>query len=789
MINKSRAHIFSPSLLILMFLVLFFLSSCNRTQDSDSSSQQTPGVSEHEILIGSSLALGGHAGYLGTQTLHGALSYINYVNEQGGVYGRKIKIIAYDDGYDPPRCVANTQKLIVDDHVFSLFCYVGTPTTVKIIPMVEQAKIPLVGMFTGANALRDPLSKYLINVRASYYQETGAAVKHLVEDLDIKRVAVFYQYDAYGFDGLKGTELALQKYGLAPVARGSYIRGTLEVGEGLDKIMASEAEAVVMIGTYDPCAKFIKLSRARGFDPIFYNVSFVGANELARRLGKDGEGVIITQVVPPPELPETQNLLWGAEEYSELLKRYYPKDEPNFVGLEGYINARVLVEGLKRAGKNLNRKGFIEALESIQNYDLGIANTLSFSETDHQGLERVYFTRIQNGKFTLITDWKKIKQERSVPGLTPSTITFGSSLALSGHAGYLGTQMLHGELSYINEINEQGGVHGRRIKIISYDDAYDPARCVSNTLRLIKEEQVFGLFGYVGTPTTLKVLPIIEKEKIPLLGVFSGARELRAPFRRYVMNVRASYYEETAAAVQHFIEDLGLTKVAVFYQDDAYGADGLEGTKIALAEHNLVPVATGSFVRGTLDVEEALAKIMESKAEAVVMIGTYEACSKFIRLAKSKGFDPIFHNVSFVGGEELARKLGGDGDGVIITQVVPPPEESVLLPAAKDYARLLAKNYPGDTPNYVGFEGFIDAKILVEGIRRAGRDITRESFINAIESLNRYFVGIGARISFGPSDHQGMDQVYFTKIQNGKIILVTSCLSGRSIKPKRQGSQ
>ena len=165
-----------------------------------------------------------------------------------------------------------------------------------------------------------PLSKYLINVRALFIQETGAAVKHLVEDLDIKKVAVFYQYDAYGFDGLKGTELALKKYGLAPVARGSYMQGTLEIEEGLGKIMASEGEAVVMIGTYDPCAKFIKLSRARGFDPIFYNVSFVGANELARRLGKDGEGVIITQVVPPPELPETQNLLWGAEESSRAFK-------------------------------------------------------------------------------------------------------------------------------------------------------------------------------------------------------------------------------------------------------------------------------------------------------------------------------------------------------------------------------------------------------------------------------------------------------------------------------------
>jgi branched-chain amino acid transport system substrate-binding protein len=395
--------------LILFFSILFAISSCDRAGDTQSYSKQVPGVSDDEIKIGSSLALGGHAGYLGTQTLHGALSYFNYVNEQGGILGRKIKVIAYDDGYDPPKCITNTQKLIVEDKVFSLFCYVGTPTTVKVIPIVEEAGIPLVGMFTGANALREPLHRYLINVRASYYQETAAAVKHIVKDLNIKKVAVFYQYDTYGFDGLKGTELALRLVGLAPVARGSYIRGTLNVEEGLNRILHSGAEAVVMIGTYDPCAKFIKLSRAKGFNPIFYNVSFVGADELARKLGKDGEGVIVTQVVPPPELLETRDLLWGVKEYSDFLKRYYPEDEPNFVGLEGYINARVLVEGLRRAGKNLNRTRFIDAIESINNYDLGIANTLSFSPSDHQGLEKVYFTRIQDGKFVLISDWQKIR--------------------------------------------------------------------------------------------------------------------------------------------------------------------------------------------------------------------------------------------------------------------------------------------------------------------------------------------------------------------------------------------
>ncbi|MDW7774703.1 MAG: ABC transporter substrate-binding protein, partial [Desulfobulbaceae bacterium] len=176
--------------------------------------------------------------------------------------------------------------------------------------------------------------------------------------------------------------------------------------------------------------------------------SFVGSDELARKLGREGEGVIITQVVPPPEAPEGRSLLWGIDEYSNVLKKYYPEDELNFVGLEGYINAKVLVEGLRRAGRNLNREKFIDAIDSIQKHSLGIANTLSFGSDDHQGLERVYFTQIKDGKFALLADWEKLKRARAVPGVTNNEILIGSSLALEGHAGYLGTQTLYGALSY-----------------------------------------------------------------------------------------------------------------------------------------------------------------------------------------------------------------------------------------------------------------------------------------------------------------------------------------------------
>ncbi len=364
------------------------------------------GVSDEEILIGSSLALEGHAGYLGTQYRYGALSYLNYINDNGGVYGRKIRVIWYDDGYDPPRTIANTNKLIDEDKVFCLFCYVGTPTSVKIIPIVERRKVPLLGLFTGANVLREPFRKYIINVRSSYYSETGKVVHHAVEDLDLKKIAVFYQYDAYGIDGLKGTEIALKRYGLSPVAAESFIRGSTDIEGALENIRASDAEIVIMIGTYAPCAKFIIEGKKRGFNPIYHNVSFVGPNKLVEMLGEYGEGEIITQVVPPP----CQTSLAGVEEYVGLLGHYFPEESPDFVSLEGFINAKVLVEGLRRCGRELTREKFINAIESIKDFDVGIGADINFGPGDHQGLDKIYTTRIHKGELMLFNNWEILKE-------------------------------------------------------------------------------------------------------------------------------------------------------------------------------------------------------------------------------------------------------------------------------------------------------------------------------------------------------------------------------------------
>ena len=401
----------NPLWTLIVFCLALVMASCDTADESAAPRSVAPGVSDTHIVLGSSLALTGHAGYLGTQTLRGAEAYIRHVNEKGGVHGRTIEIKAVDDSYDPPRCLANTQKFIIDNNVLALFCYVGTPTTIKVLPLVEEARIPLIGMFTGANALREPFNRYVINIRASYYQETEAAVSHLVKDIGITKIAVFYQYDAYGFDGLIGTELALKEYNLEPVARGSYIRGTLDVSEGLDKIRNSGAEAVVMVGTYGACARFIQLAQEEGYDPIFYNVSFVGAEELARRIGEGTPTVLMSQVVPPPATgsgsPQD-----AAVEYVRLLGRYYPGETPSFVGLEGFLNARILVEGLEKAGRNLTREGLIDAIETIRDLDLGPGMSITYGPHDRQGLDQVYFTRLENGRFIPFSGWESLKARR-----------------------------------------------------------------------------------------------------------------------------------------------------------------------------------------------------------------------------------------------------------------------------------------------------------------------------------------------------------------------------------------
>jgi ABC-type branched-subunit amino acid transport system substrate-binding protein len=322
------------------------------------------GVSSDKILLGQSVAMTGPAAQLGIQMRNGIKAYFDYVNERGGVNGRKLELVTLDDGYEPSRTAPNTKKLIEEDKVFALIGYVGTPTSAAALPIFTQAKVPFIGPFTGAELLRDPFNRYVFHVRASYYDETDKIVEQVVST-GSKNVAVFYQNDAYGQAGLKGTEIAMTKRGLKISALGTVERNTVKVEDAVKTLNAAKPDAVVMIGAYAACAEFIRQMKKTGSAAQFYNVSFVGSKALAKELDKEGRGVQISQVVPFP----WDGSVPVVKEYQKLIGE--AKAELGFGTLEGYIAAKVMVEGLRRAGKKLDRESFIKAMETIQDYDVG----------------------------------------------------------------------------------------------------------------------------------------------------------------------------------------------------------------------------------------------------------------------------------------------------------------------------------------------------------------------------------------------------------------------------------
>src|SRR5664280_408455 len=258
-------------------------------------------------------------------------------------------------------------------------------------------------------------------------------------------------------------------------------------------------------------------------------------------------------------------------------------------------------------------------------------------------------------------------------GVSSDRILFGQAAALEGPSSALGQGMRQGILAAFAEINAKGGVHGRRLELISRDDGYDPDRSVVQTTRLIEEDKVFALIGAVGTPTTTATVPIAKAANVPFIGPFTGAGFLRAPDLHNVVNIRASYAAEAEAWIKHLTEDLHVTSVAIFYQDDAFGRDGLAGVKAALDKRHLELAAEGTFERNTRAVGSAMRTLKRTEPEAVVMVGPYGPCAEFIKLAHKTGFDPIFVNISFVGASALAKELGPEGKGVIVSQVVPFP--------------------------------------------------------------------------------------------------------------------
>jgi ABC-type branched-subunit amino acid transport system substrate-binding protein len=367
--------------------------------------QSTPGVTDKEILIGSCSALEGPSRALGVETVTGAKTYFSMVNDAGGVNGRKLKLIAYDDSYDPAKTEACFHRLM-SDKVFALGFFVGTPTAVKYVPVAEDGKIPLIGLFTGAQTLYTPLRHWVVNVRASYYDETREQMEGVWDKLGHRKIGVIYPEDAFGAAVLAGVKEALKAKRAEPVALASYERQTAKVGGAIDTVRAADPQTVVVVGPPNTVAPILKQAHAKGWKPLFVTVSFVGTDELISEAGADAEGMVVTQVVPPYYLTELKTVAL----YRRELTKYSPAALPNFVSLEGFVDAMVMVEGLKRAGKELTREGLIHGIESIREMDLGLGPQLKldYSAKDHKGFDHVMPTVVRGGRAVPFTDWSTV---------------------------------------------------------------------------------------------------------------------------------------------------------------------------------------------------------------------------------------------------------------------------------------------------------------------------------------------------------------------------------------------
>ena len=355
-------------------------------------------------------------------------------------------------------------------------------------------------------------------------------------------------------------------------------------------------------------------------------------------------------------------------------------------------------------------------------------------------------------------------------GVTENRITLGMSSPFSGPNGAYGTEMREVIERYFDQVNKGGGVNGRKLALAALDDGYETDRTVANTKALIDDKKVFSLLAFYGSsPTTEAMNKVFGPARVPLVGTISGAGSLREPISqnpssRYMFNVRASYADETEAIVNQIVS-FGLKNIAVFYQNDGFGKSGLDGVTAALKKHNLAPSAVATVERNSTEVASAVDAIAKTKPQTVIMVTLYKPTAAFVKAMKAAGQRPMYMTLSPVGTEQLVKELGADARGIGISQVMPYPWNDIV-PVVHDYQKLIGNKA---SSSYYGIEAYIMARITVDALRRAGKDPTREKYMEALESTNMDLGGF--RVTFSPSNRQGSRFVEMTVIGPGGKIL------------------
>jgi len=365
----------------------------------------------------------------------------------------------------------------------------------------------------------------------------------------------------------------------------------------------------------------------------------------------------------------------------------------------------------------------------------------------------------------------------AVPGVYDDRIVFGQSAALSGPAGELGKSIRIGILSAFKEVNDRGGVNGRRLELLSLDDRYEAEATILNTHQLISEG-IFALIGTVGTATSISALSIAEENDVPYIAPMTGAEYLRGSERRTVINLRASYYQETEEMIERLTTDLGINRIAILYQDDSSGRSGLQGVLLALKRRKLSPTGMEGWPHNTVAVKTALLDLRATRPEAVIILGPYKPAATFIKWARRLGMNPIFMTISFVGSNALANELDDKGAGVLVTQVVPFPNGDTI-PASASYRAALKAYDPMAKPGFVSFEGYLAGRLAIHIVDHCGKQIDRSCIYRVLRTDNSINLD-GFTLQYGKNDNQGSNNVFLTIIgSDGQYTPLTSLTSSK----------
>ena len=351
-------------------------------------------------------------------------------------------------------------------------------------------------------------------------------------------------------------------------------------------------------------------------------------------------------------------------------------------------------------------------------------------------------------------------------GVTDSTILIGQTVGVTGTVAGPVKEMNEGALAYINQVNKNGGVHGRKIVLRTLDDKFDPALTLANAETLIKKERVFALFQGRGTPHTQAILPLLEMHNVPLLAPSTGASVFHAPVNRLLFNIRAKYQDEVAKAIEHFTT-IGIHRISILHVDDAFGKDGLEGFTKAMEARKLKPVSVNTFARVNPDYKATATEIIKADPTALVIVSSAKNTAEVIKAIRAQGGKMQIMTMSNNSSQAFMQDLGSAGSGVIVSQITPAPH---LLSTSLGQEFAVASKESKATVSYAAMEGFVNAKVLVEALRRAGPKLTRAGFIRALESMQRVDYG-GLMVTYGPNDHTGSEFVELTMIgKNGKFV-------------------